>query len=784
MNLQVKIKLRYLKMKIFVMLALFLLNSQFLNAQFNLNGIITDKATNEKLAGAFIFVQELNKGTIANNIGEFTITGFGAGNYNVQISYAGYQTKIEKIKVIQKEQTLNVQLDIATIEVNEVVISGSSFQDENSQEIDVVRKSEMQQTGANTVMDIITKVSGVNAITTGPLISRPVIRGLSGNRILTVVDGVRFETQQWDDEHGIGINELGVDRIEIVKGPASLLYGPEAMGGVIHFIEEQPAAVGSIHGNVNGSASSNNMGFSGAADLKGATDKYNWSFNALGKMLPDYYFDGYRFRAPNTRLTEAGARASFGISRVWGSSTVSYQLNQAYFGILDGKDIVKNPDGSIANKDTAEMDMFPSEIEAPYHAVTDHKISSKTILHLGNSQLHLIIGYQNNHRAEFEDNGTKVGYDYMDVILQSETYDAKWYLPAWNNLSVILGTQGMIQQNKNSLKAATQLVPDATINDLGFVALTKYNLKRLNFSAGARYDSRNLNTEAYVRDSTVNMPAIKRLYDNFSGSIGATYDIEDLLVLRVNYASGYRTPNLNELMSDGVKLESQHYEKGNLNFEKEQNNEIDVSAIIKNVNFTLEGAAYKNNIRNYIYLEPTGNSVKSNLPSPALVPEYQFFQDNAQIQGGEAGLNIHPKGFNWIHYEIKAATLKGIRTNDKSYLPMMPSDKIYNTLFFNVNNRRKFKDIFARIGIVTALTQNKVAAKETSTSGYTLLNLSFGATTAIRKVNRIEFSLAINNVFDKVYIDNMSRLRAFGISNPGRNISLNLRIPLEIKNLH
>lgn len=751
--------------------------AQITLAQNTLRGKVTAKETYETLIGALIYVPELNKGTASDENGEFTISGFSKGDFKIQISYLGYQTKIEKVNFTNADISLNIELEKAFIEVNEVVISGAytSSQDESPQEIDVIKKNEMMQTGASTVMDIIAKVPGVTAISTGPLVSRPVIRGLSGNRILTVVDGVRFETQQWDDEHSIGVNELGMDRVEVVKGPASLLYGPEAMGGVIHFIEEQPAVAGHVSGEVYGNCSSNNLGFLAGAQLKGATETHNWSLSTLGKMLPDYYFNGYNFRAPNTRLNEIGIKGSYGVNRHWGSSTLNYQFNQAYYGILDGKDIIKNPDGSITNKDTAEKEMFPSEIEAPYHTVMDNKLSSQTTLLAGLSRFKISLGYQINHRAEYEDNGTMEGYNYVDMTLQSATYDIKWYLPGWKNFSTILGTQGMYQINRNAAEAKTQLVPDATINDMGYMALTKYNLKKFNFTLGGRYDSRNLNTVAAFKDSTLNMPAISRSYNNMSGAIGATYDIEEHLLLRANYATGYRSPNLNELMSNGLKLESQHIEIGNLNFVKEQNTEIDLSAIFKSKHFSIEVATYINNINHFIYLSARGDSSKMKNPV------YQYHQADAEIKGGEAGIDIHPANLKWIHWELKGASLRAIRTDNNSFLPMMPTDKVYNTLYFNFDKWKKYNRIFFRIGTVSAFEQNRVAVNEQNTPAYTLLNGSIGATRKIWKFNQVDISLTVNNALDKEYFDNMSRLRPFGIYNPGRNITLSLRIPFDLK---
>lgn len=736
-----------------------------------LQGKIVD-TNNVPLNGATIYINELNKGTSSNNNGDFIISRLGKGVYNIQFSYIGYHTKIIKVNLIEKDTTtLLIELQKSTININEVVISSAftNAQDENTQIVDVIKKNDMQKYGAFTVMDIINKIPGVDAVTTGPLVTRPIIRGLSSNRILTIIDGVRFETQQWDDEHGIGVNELGVDRIEIIKGPSSLIYGPEAMGGIVHFIDEHAANIGKTEGDLKTTFFSNNFGGVTNFNIKGAKEKYNWGINVLGKVFSDYFYNGYDFRVPNTRLTEYGGKGYIGINRKWGATKLSYLFNTAYYGILDGKDIVKKPDGSIVNTDSLEKEKFPVETEAPFHFVMDNRINSNTTILVGKSKLQLILGYQNNHRSEHEElSGKKKGYNYVDITLQSSTYNLKWYLPTFKNFSTIIGSQGMYKNNSNSSAASTQLIPDATIADVGFFVLTKYQFKNFSFNVGGRYDARSLNTVTRI-DSIVNMPGISRSYDNISGSFSVAYKLKKHLILRASYSSGYRSPNLNELMANGVKLESLTYEKGNPNFKKEFNTEVDINLTFKSKHFSLTAAAYQNNINNFIYLAPTDIYVASGITRAPFVPVYQFLQDNAVIKGGEATLNIHPNA-KWFDYEVRTSTLTAIRTNDNSYLPMMPTNKIYNTLTFSFDQLKKFEKVYFRIGTMTALKQFKVADTEQKTPSYTLLNAGLGAV-----LNDFEFSLAANNILDKIYLDNMSRFRSYEIYGPGLSISISVK---------
>ncbi len=756
--------------------------SSLASAQNSLKVVVTQNSNKAPVSAATIYLRELNRTAITDAQGVCDLKDLPKGHITLKITHLGNQPCLVDMTLTKAADTLTVALSQSAVEINEVVVSGAypSLQNSDPLHIDVIDRKDLLANGYSTIMDAISAVPGVAGITTGPLVSRPVIRGLAGNRVLTVVDGVRFETQQWDEEHGIGVNELGMDKIEIIKGPASLLYGPEAMGGVVHLIEENPAAAGHINGNVFGSCASNNLGFIAGGSIKGATDKMNWSLNLLGKMLPDYYFSGYDFRAPNTRMNEAGVSGSVGFNRAWGSTTLSYKFNQAYYGILDGKDIVKDASGKLVNKDTAEVDMFPSEIEAPYHSVTDHKIASQTTFIAGRSTVKLALGLQSNERTEFEDNGTKEGYNYVDMSLLSATYDLKWYMPEVNHFSTVIGVGGMFQNNSNNTEARTVLVPDATINDLGFVAFEKYTKGHLSVTGGIRYDMRSLSTDKMVKDSAVNMPGISRDYSNASWALGAVYQAGKHLLLKANFATGYRTPNLNELMSDGLKLESQHVEIGNPDFVKEQNAEVDLSAAYNAANFSVEASWYNNMISNFIYLTPRGDSAYSVITSSRM-PVYQFLQHDATITGMEFGLSIHPTGLKWLEYSIRGAHLVGKRSDNDSYLPMMPSDKIYNTLIVHLTDRGPWRTMNARIGTITAMDQKNVALAETTTDGYTILNAGFSLTRTIWKLQDISFMLSINNLLDTQYFDNLSRLRNYGVYNPGRNIVLGIQIPFAVK---
>lgn len=766
-------------MKIYFSLLFFLLAVHFNYAQNQLKGKVTDQFTGAPLNAATVYSLESNKGVFTRDDGTFSITGFGKGTFHVKISYLGYQPEIREVIFSDTDDTidLNITMTYQPQTIEEVVITNAYFKDQknNTFPVEVIKSDDLRQNGAFTVMDEIEKVPGVDAVTTGPMVSRPVIRGLSGNRVLTLLNGARFETQQWDDEHGIGINELGVDQIEIIKGPSALLYGPEAIGGVINFIEEPPAAVGTKSGSALAALHSNNLGALAQAEFKAANENFNWGISALGKLFSDYFYNGYEFRVPNTRLLEYAAKAHAGVTKKWGSSKLSYTFNNAYYGILDGKDIVKDENGQIKNIDTLEKEKFPLEIEAPFHQVTDHRIASNTTILLGNSKLTGLFTYQNNHRSENEElSGSKKGYTYLDMVLQSYTYDLKWYLPEWNNFHTIIGFQGMHQNNRNIKGAATQLIPDAIINDLGFLVLSRYELDDLNITAGVRYDQRRLNSETFKTPSGT-IPETGRNYQNISGSLGASYEVLHNLLIRASIASGYRSPNLNELFTNGVKLESQRFEIGDPDFKKEKNSEIDLSLHYDQSDFSIDLAAFRNDIQNYIYLNPTGEFVQGNADPEATYPEYEFRQKAALIVGGEASLDIHPANISWGHFEIKASTLTGKLKKSDSYLPMMSPTRLFNTLYLDLKDFKDLHDIHFDLGTETAFEQDEVAISEMPTPAYTIVDAALGA-----HIKNIDWKLSAHNLLDKEYLDHMSRFRSYEIIEPGLNISLSAKIPFLI----
>ena len=215
--------------------------------QSKLSGTITDEKNNP-ISGANIVLPELHKETISDENGKFSISSIPNGNHKVVVTFIGFATQIKTINFSGKESNLSIVLMESEEHMDEVIVSTAfnKMQSQNVMKVEHQSVKALQQKGATTLIEGLATIPGVSQVSTGTSIGKPVIRGLSGNRVLVYTQGVRLENQQFGEEHGLGLNDAGVESVEVIKGPASLLYGSDALGGVLYFNPEKFALPNTI----------------------------------------------------------------------------------------------------------------------------------------------------------------------------------------------------------------------------------------------------------------------------------------------------------------------------------------------------------------------------------------------------------------------------------------------------------------------------------------------------------------------------------------------------------
>ena len=735
-------------MKKFI-IVLFMGISAMLQAQNSISGTVTD-LRNQPLKGVAVYISELSKGTSTDENGKYLFSNLPNRNLKISFNFKGFGVQNKTISSAAKETTLNIMLEETIFEMDEIIVSTAfnKIQSQNVMKVEHESIKNLQRKGTATLIEGLATIPGVSQVSTGTSIGKPVIRGLSGNRVLVYSQGVRIENQQFGDEHGLGLNDSGVESVEVIKGPASLLYGSDALGGVLYFNPEKFANANTFKANFSQKYFSNTQGSSSSFGLKTSTD--NWKFMTRGSYNThsDYKIaDGER--VINTRYNESDFKTGIGYSDSNISTVFRYNYNNLDLGL---------PEDGIGEQTTSKKTDFPKQ------GIFNHLLSLNSILYFKNSKLDLDLGYIANDRSEFEDSNDAA----LHMKLKTFNYNAKYHLPKTGKIESIVGVQGMHQTNKNS--GEEYLIPDAVTNDFGVFGTANYEWKTNVLQAGLRFDNRKITTDAQgISGEEGSFDAIDKSFDSFNASLGYKTSLADDLTLRLNVASGFRAPNLAELTSNGVHEGTNRYEVGNSNLKTEQNVQSDVNLEYKNSHFEFFVNGFYNHINNYIYTAATGESIDNNLV-------FDYIQDNAKLYGGEIGLHFHPHPLDWLHFETSFETVTGKKQNNE-YLPLIPANNWDNTIRTEFKIKNWLEEGYATLNLSSTFNQNNVSGFETKSNGYTLVNLGFGGTVKLGKTI-FDVNVNGNNLFDKKYIAHLSRLKTDGIPNIGRNIVLGVNFNL------
>lgn len=727
-----------------ILYLLFFVSIPVIQAQNSIQGSLTDSHTNQPIAFASIYIPQLEKGTITNEQGMFTLHNLPTGHYKIVCSIIGYETYSNTISIPATEN-LDISLSPSAIEMEEIIISTPfhKLQSENVMKVEQEKMSDLKAKGAVTLAEGITNIAGVESISTGLSIGKPVIRGLSSNRVLVYTQGVRLENQQFGDEHGLGLNSSGVESVEVIKGPASLLYGSDALGGVLYINPEKFAQANTNEANLEATYFGNTLGYSGNIGYKESSDK--WKFLIRGSVTEHSDYDTEDYRVTNSRFKEQDFKSGIGYQSTQFKTEFRYNMNHSKLGIPE----------TIGAQSTSKTP------ELPYQDITNHVFSSKSNIYFDKSNLEVNLGYIYNDRKEFEEHHhhDEEDHDHEDALeaalhmkLKTFNYDLKYHLPVYGKFETIVGTQGMNQVNTNY--GEEQLIPDATTNDFGLFVMSHIHFENADIQIGARFDNRNIQViDGFTKD-----------FNSFNGALGVKTKLFDKITARLNFASGFRAPNLAELTSYGTHEGTNRFEIGDENLNNEQNFQTDVSLEFKNEHVEFYVNGFYNLVNDYIFLQPDGTFIDG-------TPVYSYVQEDASLYGGEIGFHFHPHPLDWLHVESSFETVTGKQTND-TYLPLIPANTLNNTLRVELDSKW-MEQLYGFVKLQSTFAQNHVSLNETKTDGYNLLSAGFGATLPVLN-NNLSIAVSGSNLTNKTYISHLSRLKSEGIYNMGRNISVSL----------
>ncbi len=776
-------------------------------SQSSSKGVLTGEVTDEKgnpLAGASVFLHGVNAGAISNANGIYTTTPINRGSYLAEVTYQGYASVIMPV-TLDGNATKNFTLKATAVEQEAVTVTGvsSATRLRNSpQPVSVVKRADLLQNASTNLVNALVRKGGVSVITTGPAISKPVIRGLSYNRVVTINDGIRQEGQQWGDEHGIEIDEYSVQKAEVLKGPASLMYGSDGIAGVINFITNQPIAAGTIKGNLLGVYNGNNNmeGFNGnvAGNL---LNGFNWNLYGSLKSAADYK-NKYDGPVLDSRFSEKNWGGYAGINKSWGYSHLIISSFNQKLGLTDGvRDsatgkflyLPETPYAAIATDEQLKS----KDVIIPYQHVQHFKIALDNSIASGRNRVVTTIAFQRNQRREFGNPDASSTPDlYFD--LKTINYNLQYQMAVRQGWKTTIGANGMYQQNRNL--AEKKLIPEYNLFDAGVFVYTTKSFNKLTVSGGLRGDTRKMDIKGLQESGYSKFTAADKHFGSISGSAGAAYEVSDEVTLKANIARGYRSPSAAELSSNGAHEGTYRYEYGDNNLKTENSLQFDAGLDVVSRHVSFGVSAFYNHISNYIYysrLEAAGGGDSVVVGNGAPLQAFKFSQSGATLAGFEANFDIHPHPLDWLHFENTFSYVAG--TFDRYFegsnrLPAMPPAHLLSELRANFAKAGSLlSNLYFKAEMDATATQNRVFTAyntETPTRGYALFNLGAGSDFNAKKRKLFSLYLSLNNITDVAYQSHLSRLKYTdinyvtgrqGVFNMGRNFNVKLNIPLDFK---
>ena len=759
----------------------------------SLRGTITDAIDGSSVVGASIYFPTLRVGTVTNQEGIYTIDDLPAIKTTVQVSYVGHQTVIQEVD-LRTTSTLDFVLRENNAMLGEVVVTGltgSALAEKSPTPVSVLNTRFLQETSSTNLIDAIAHEPGVAQITTGSGISKPVIRGMGYNRIVVVNDGVRQEGQQWGDEHGIEVDGQSVGSVEILKGPASLMYGSDALAGVLILHDEPLLPLGHMHANAGAEYQTNNGLFDYTLNFAGNKNNVVWDVRWSQKMAHAYKnkYDGYVY---GSQFRERALSGMLGLNRSWGFSHLKLSAYHTTPGIIEGE---RDETGAFVKP--VLIDGEPDEVRAtsddfhsyahpmPYQQVYHYKAVSENSFVVGDGTLKAMVGYQQNRREEYEEVEApdEAG---LQLHLHTVNYDVHYLSPDRDGWKFATGISGMWQHSEN--QGEEFLIPDYRLFDIGAFASVTRSLGRLTLSGGLRYDRRHLHSYALMDEGEERFEDFSRNFDGLTGSLGVIYNLADGLNLRLNLSRGFRAPNISELGANGVHEGTFRYELGNHDLKPEYSWQGDLGIDYSSKVFSAQLSLFANHIDNYIFLEKLEGMILDG------EEVYQNKGSDARLWGGEVLVDIHP--VEPLHFQNTFSYVNATRlhqTGDAKYLPMTPAPRWTSDLRYDIiRDGQTLNNLYVSVGIEHHFRQNHfygVGGTETATPAYTLLNASAGVDVMHRGRTLFSVFLTGTNLTNAAYQSHLSRLKYAamnectlrrGVFNMGRNFGLKVVVPLEL----
>ena len=778
---------------------------------FELKGCISNE-NNQPLPGALIHFPQLQRIAVANNQGNYVIKDIDKGKYNVQVSFIGYNPVNDTIN-IDKDKIYDIRLTISMLNLQEVVVRDNYIETRKKEEslnIEIVNDDYLRQNLGGSLMNSLERLPGVTTNDIGSGQSKPVIRGLGFNRVVVVENNIKHEAQQWGADHGLEIDQYAIDNVEIIKGPASLMYGSDAMGGVIDMKNRKIPADSTYGGSVDLSGKTNNDFMGTSFSFYGRKKWFFADFRATFLDYGDYKVptdsvDIYSYRAPlyknhlrNTAGKEQNLHLTFGIIKT------KFQSKFYISNVYSKNGFFANAHGlEPRNVETELHDKTSRDINYPYQQVNHFKAINRSQFNFGKAKIETDIGFQRNFRQEWSQ---YVSHGYMpatypsslnanpDLELQFDKYvysgNLKFSYKINDKVQFNCGINSDYQDN--SIGGRGFIIPAFKQLYLGGYILGKYafSVKSI-VQIGVRYDFGNIRTQTYSdwffspivsnNDTTYQYLQrsgnINRNFSNASWSLGYNYNAEKWS-FKTNIGKSFRMPSAKELAANGVNYHNFSYEVGDAGLSPEVSYQLDAGLEYNSSYLAIGATPFLNYFTNYIYLNPSskhdrlygnGNQVFNYTQCEVLrygAEIHAHYQLLKPLQVGIIG--------EYVYSEQQSGEKKGFT------LPFSPPASVILNVKYQKLRMKFIENAYLSIDYKLTAPQNNIVPPEEKTDGYQVINVGLGADVKLKN-QKISVSLQVQNLLNTKYFNHTSYYRLINVPGSGRNFILNISFPFSGK---
>lgn len=693
---------------------------------------------------------------------------------------------------------------IKQVDLGDVTVTARSFEKSSqlnsSQSVDVAEKDFLDRHFSGNIMQALEYIPGVKSMDIGSGFSKPMIRGMGFNRLSITENGIKQEGQQWGSDHGLEIDAFNVEQVTIRKGPSSLLYGSDAMGGVVEISQIPAPLENQIFGEAVFLGKSVNEMLGGSVLIGLKKDNFYTKLRYSEKQFGDYRIPTNEIEYLTQRIPIYGGKlkntAGYDRSINWyteyrkGRYFSNYSLSNTYqkAGFFPGAHGTPDPDRVKDDGDSRNIDF-------PYSKVNHFKVTSRQQYVWNRFVASLDLGYQNNHREEWSLFHTHYGSAQpppekdpnRELMFTLDTYSSSLKIKTigLDNWEYSFGAD--VQYQKNRIGGYSFLLPRYNRFTAGLFGMATWKIaENLTASGGLRYDHGRVKIyefldsflEEYLTDKGENLEivdeykwrsrSLTRDFGDLSGSIGIVWNIRNTHLLKANIGHSFRLPGANELAANGVHHGTFRYEQGDPSLKSEKGWQLDASYLYEKNGIQLSVSPFASWFSNYIFLNPTGEWPEASLPHTGQV--YRFTGAEAVFAGTELSFSIDfLRRFN---YSFVGEYIYTYNVDRKTALSFSPPASMRNTITWS----NKMFQVYGELQSIAS--QNRIANNENKTDGANLVHLGANASLTLGKTT-IEIGLSVRNLMDTKYYNHLSFYRKVEIPEPGRNFQLSIRIPFK-----